>query len=69
MEKLNKPNLDGYTFPFEGDKHNGTIILVPYRKDTWEDGGRIPGRQALHVEHHDRDEGHRRGRHEQGAFR
>ena len=21
--------------PFEGDKHSGTIILLPYRKDTW----------------------------------
>ena len=28
-----------YTFPFEGDEHLGTIILLPYREDTWENGG------------------------------
>lgn len=31
---------DGYTLPFEGNLHDGTIILLPYRIDTWEDGGR-----------------------------
>ena len=30
---------DGYTLPFEGNMHDGTIILLPYREDTWEDGG------------------------------
>ncbi len=26
---------DQYTIPFEGDEHQGTIILLPYRKDVW----------------------------------
>lgn len=36
---MTSPLNDGYTFPFEGNKHEGTIILLPYRDDTWEDGG------------------------------
>lgn len=30
-----KENISGYVFPFEGEKHLATIVLVPYRKDTW----------------------------------
>ena len=30
-----------FTFPFEGLNHQGTIILLPYRKDTWENGGEL----------------------------
>ena len=26
---------NNYTFPFEGNKHKGTIIELPYREDTW----------------------------------
>jgi agmatine/peptidylarginine deiminase len=33
------PKNDGYSFPFEGLAHGGTIIFLPYREDTWEDGG------------------------------
>lgn len=33
------PLNDGFTLPFEGNLHDGTIILLPYRADTWEDGG------------------------------
>lgn len=33
--KISNPRSDGYYMPFEGDKHLGTIILLPYRKDTW----------------------------------
>jgi agmatine deiminase len=33
------PKNDGYTFPFDGLAHEGTIILFPYREYTWEDGG------------------------------
>ena len=29
-----------YTFPFEGLNHEGTIILLPYRSDTWEESGK-----------------------------
>ena len=33
------PKNECFTFPFEGLAHEGTIILLPYREDTWEDGG------------------------------
>ena len=36
---MTNPLQDGYTLPFEGNLHDGTIILLPYRFDTWEDGG------------------------------
>ena len=50
MDILNsKPLFDGYTFPFEGDKHDGTIILLPYREDTWEDGGKIASKEFLNL--------------------
>ncbi len=35
------PLKDGYTLPFEGLNHDGTIILLPYRSDTWESNGLI----------------------------
>lgn len=36
MKKLNNsPLFDGFTMPFEGDEHEGTIVLLPYRCDTW----------------------------------
>lgn len=31
---------DGYYFPFEGDKHSATIILLPFRADTWRNNGK-----------------------------
>ena len=34
-KKITTPRADGFAMPFEGDKHSGTIILLPYRKDTW----------------------------------
>lgn len=27
--------MNNYYFPFEGDKHLATIVLLPYREDTW----------------------------------
>ena len=36
---MTNPLNDNYTLPFEGNLHDGTIILLPYRIDTWEDGG------------------------------
>lgn len=36
-KKLSTPLSDGYKMPFEGNKHSGTIILLPFRKDTWRD--------------------------------
>ena len=29
------PRVDGYQMPFEGDQHEGTLMLLPFRKDTW----------------------------------
>ena len=34
-KRITTPRGDGFEMPFEGDKHSGTIILLPYRKDTW----------------------------------
>lgn len=34
-KRITTPRGDDYAMPFEGDKHSGTIILLPYRKDTW----------------------------------
>ena len=31
--------------PFEGDEHHATLMLLPYRKDTWREGG-VPAREA-----------------------
>lgn len=28
-------SIKGYVFPFEGEKHWASVVLVPYRKDTW----------------------------------
>ncbi len=28
-------SVKGYVFPFEGEKHWASVVLVPYRKDTW----------------------------------
>ena len=34
-----------YHMPFEGDEHHATLMLLPYRKDTWREGG-VPAREA-----------------------
>lgn len=33
--ELTTPRRDGYYLPFEGDKHQGTIVLLPFRRDVW----------------------------------
>ncbi len=35
LKRISTPRGDGYEMPFEGDKHSGTIVLLPFRKDTW----------------------------------
>lgn len=37
MQAIN--DLTGFNWPFEGKKHIGTIVLLPYREDTWPNGG------------------------------
>lgn len=32
--------MNEFTIPFEGDAHQGTIILLPYRTDTWRENAR-----------------------------
>ena len=39
-------DLKGFFFPFEGDKHYGTIVMLPYRKDTWRNGAK-PAREEF----------------------
>ena len=34
------PRGDGYYLPFEGDKHDGTFILLPFRRDVWPNSAR-----------------------------
>jgi len=33
--RITTPRGDDYSMPFEGNAHSGTIILLPFRKDTW----------------------------------
>ena len=35
VKRISTPRGDGFSMPFEGNKHSGTIILLPFRKDTW----------------------------------
>ena len=36
---LTNPLKDNFSIPFEGENHKGTIILLPYRDDTWDQKG------------------------------
>lgn len=42
-------DISGYVFPFEGEKHLTTIIIVPYREDTWREGARYAVENYLEV--------------------
>lgn len=33
--KITTPYKDGYHWPFEGDEHQETLMLLPFRRDTW----------------------------------
>lgn len=35
MNKITTPLSDGFRFPFEGNEHQATFILMPCRLDTW----------------------------------
>lgn len=43
--KKTLPYLDGYRLPFEGEKHQATFVLMPFRKDTWRENA-IPATKA-----------------------
>lgn len=34
-KRITTPRGDEFSMPFEGEKHSGTIVLLPFRKDTW----------------------------------
>ncbi len=40
------PSSDGYSMPFEGGPHKATVILWPFRSDTWREKA-APGREAF----------------------
>lgn len=40
------PRIDGYRMPFEGARHYATLMLMPFRKDTWRNNAK-PAQQAF----------------------
>ena len=44
--KTTTPLGDGFRMPFEGDKHKATVVLLPFRHDTWRNKG-VPAREAF----------------------
>ncbi len=44
--KKTMPSADGYRLPFEGFAHQATVILIPFRADTWREKG-IPARKEF----------------------
>ena len=49
QNQLKNPLEDEYTFPFEGEEHLGTIILLPYRDDTWEENGLLAFKEFYNI--------------------
>ncbi len=51
MNSINEEikDLNGFVFPFEGDRHYGTIIRLPYRKDTWRENASPAREEFLQV--------------------
>ena len=45
----NITDLSGYHFPFEGEKHLATCLLVPYREDTWRDNAKPAIKEYLSI--------------------
>lgn len=41
IKKITTPRGDDYVMPFEGEAHEGTIILLPFRKDTWRENAKL----------------------------
>ena len=40
------PTADGYHLPFEGLAHKATVVLIPYRQDTWREKA-LPAQNAF----------------------
>ncbi|MBP5216881.1 MAG: agmatine deiminase [Bacilli bacterium] len=45
LSRKTVPSADGFQMPFEGDAHKATVVLMPYRKDTWRENG-LPAQLA-----------------------
>lgn len=45
QKRKTTPSNDGFRMPFEGKKHQATVVLLPFRKDTWRENG-APARDA-----------------------
>ena len=43
------PYADGYSLPFEGDEHECTFMLMPFRADTWREKGEPAQKNYLEV--------------------
>ena len=43
------PYADGYSLPFEGDEHECTFLLMPFRADTWREKGEPARENYLEV--------------------
>ena len=39
QHKKTIPHADGYGMPFEGAEHEATLVLLPFRRDTWREAG------------------------------
>ena len=37
--EIKSSDMNNFYFPFEGGRHQGTIIELPYRADTWRKQG------------------------------
>jgi arginine decarboxylase len=46
LNRKTTPEADGYHLPFEGLSHKETLILLPYRSDTWREKA-LPAREAF----------------------
>jgi hypothetical protein len=44
------PTADGYHLPFEGLAHEATVMLMPYRQDTWREKA-VPAQEAFTERH------------------
>jgi lysine decarboxylase len=48
-KRMTNPRADEYHLPFEGDKHSGTIVLLPYRNDVWRNNAKAALKEFINV--------------------
>lgn len=49
VKRKTTPRGDEFYLPFEGDEHDGCIILLPYRKDVWTNKGKDALKEFLNI--------------------